>query len=116
MAWASNAWLSARRRPLSHALDAQAMSSQHNKQLQQTLAPLLKAHGFTKEGPTWRKRFPESIAVFNIQGSQWGVSFYINLGIYFIALGQNERPLEYHCHVRARLDEVVPDRARCHAR
>jgi hypothetical protein len=55
----------------------------------------------------------ESIAVFNIQGSQWGPSFYINLGIYFTALGQNERPLEYHCHVGARLNRVLTDSARC---
>jgi len=43
------------------------MPSENNKRLQQTLAPLLKECGFKKDGATWRKRFPESIAVFNIQ-------------------------------------------------
>ena len=89
------------------------MPSQNNKRLQQTFAPLSNGRGFKKDGPTWRKRFPEAIAVFNIQGSPWGASFYINLGVYFSALGQKQRPLEYQCHVRARLDRVVDDRARC---
>jgi hypothetical protein len=72
----------------------------------------LKASGFRKDAATWRKSYEDSVGVVNIQGSQWGRSFYINLGVYFHALGTKEQPLEYDCHVRTRLDELVTDRAR----
>lgn len=88
------------------------MPSDLNKQIQRILAPALRARGFTKTGATWRKAYPDAIAVLNLQGSQWGPSFYVNLGIYLRALGTNEKPLEYDCHIRTRLDELVPDRAR----
>ena len=88
------------------------MPSANNKHLQKVLAPLLKAAGFRKDGATWRKFLPDAIAVLNIQGSQWGPSFYINLGTYFRALGSNEHPLESQCHLRARLNALSPDGAR----
>jgi hypothetical protein len=40
------------------------MASENNKRLQRAFAPLLKACGFKKDGATWRKRFPQSVAVF----------------------------------------------------
>lgn len=86
--------------------------SQHNKCLQAALAGVMKNHGFRKTGATWRKTYPESIGVVNIQGSQWGPSFYINLGVYFVSLGERVKPNEYECHIRCRLDELVPDRDR----
>ncbi|MEW6684564.1 MAG: DUF4304 domain-containing protein [Nitrospirota bacterium] len=91
------------------------MASQNNKWLQQALAPALKQRGFKKSGATWRKGNADAIGVLNLQGSQWGPSFYINLGVYFRALGDNDHPTEYHCHVRTRLSELVPDRLRLNA-
>ncbi len=88
------------------------MASEYNKWLQRALAPALKQHGFKKSGATWRKESGEGIRVLNLQGSQWGPSFYINLGVYFRALGDDDKPTEYHCHVRTRLCELVPDRDR----
>ena len=91
------------------------MASENNKRLQQSLAPALKQRGFKKSGATWRKESSEAIGVLNLQGSQWGPSFYINLGVYFHALGDRDQPTEYHCHVRTRLCELVPDRERLNA-
>lgn len=88
------------------------MPSDLNKHLQTAIAPTLKVRGFSKSGATWRRIHPDAIALLNLQGSQWSPSFYVNLGIYFRPLGTNERPLEYNCHIRTRLDELVPDRAR----
>ena len=88
------------------------MPSDNNKRLQQVLASTLKGCGFRKDGATWRKRYAESIGVINLQGSQWGPSFYVNVGIYFTGIGENDKPLEYQCHVRARLDGLVRDRNR----
>ena len=88
------------------------MASENSKKLQTILASVMKPLGFKKEGATWRKRNANSISVINLQGSQWGPSFYMNLGIYFLTVGDNEKPPEYHCHLRTRLTELVPDRQR----
>lgn len=89
------------------------MTSDHARWLQRALAPALKAAGFRKAGATWRKTNATTIRVFNLQGSQWGPSFHINLGVYFRALGDDESPNEAVCHLRLRLSELVPDRRRC---
>jgi hypothetical protein len=88
------------------------MASEYNKRLQQTLAAVLKLRGFKKSGATWRNESSNAVGVLNLQGSQWGRSFYVNLGVYFTALGNEKAPCEYHCHVRTRLTELVPDRER----
>ncbi|MBI4880973.1 MAG: DUF4304 domain-containing protein [Planctomycetes bacterium] len=79
------------------------------------LAPSLRLRGFKKSRATWRKEDDEAIAVLNVQGSQRGPSFYINLGVYFHLLGDRHQPTESHCHARTRLDVLVPDPHRLHA-
>ena len=69
----------------------------------------LKAEGFRKHGATWRKTFPQTILVLNIQKSQWGPQFYINLGVYLSALGPNAKPPEHRCHLRTRLSPLVAE-------
>jgi len=69
----------------------------------------MKAAGYKKDGATWRKADDVAIAVLNIQGSQFGATLFINLGIYFLALGTSVRPFEYDCHLRTRLTRMVPD-------
>ena len=71
--------------------------------------PLLKQHGFKKSNATWRREQGESIAIFNVQKSQWGGDrYYVNLGTYFRAFGSNALPTENKCHVRVRLPVEEP--------
>lgn len=78
----------------------------------QAVQPLLKAHGFKKSGVTWRREQGESIAVFNVQKSGWGGgTYYVNIGAYFHALGNEQSPTENRCHVRVRLDVEDPSKA-----
>jgi hypothetical protein len=88
------------------------MPSPENKLLQIWFAPILKSTGFKKTGATWHRLKPPFTHVFNIQGSQWSRYFYFNLGIYITDLGTLERPSEADCHIRERLDGIVPDRKR----
>ncbi|MCA9096658.1 MAG: DUF4304 domain-containing protein, partial [Planctomycetaceae bacterium] len=67
------------------------------------IAPTLKLHGFKKKGSTWHRAAGGFIQVFNVQGSQWGKSFYLNLGIYIKALGDKTTPTEYECHIQSRV-------------
>ena len=91
------------------------MASEYSKRLQQALAPALKRHDYKKVAATWRKDSSEAVSVFNLQGSQWGPSFYVNLGVYFRALGPAAHPAAHQCHVWNRLDGLVPDGSRLKA-
>ena len=73
------------------------------------MAPMLKAHGFRKSGATWHRDADRLIQVFNIQKSQWGDQFYLNVGIYLRDLGDESRPREYRCHVRCRAERLLDD-------
>jgi hypothetical protein len=88
------------------------MPSPNSKLLQQALAPMLKVAEFKKTSSTWHRQRQAVIAVVNLQGSQWGPAFYVNLGVYFRELGGKDRPCEAECHIRSRLDGHVEDRAR----
>ena len=90
------------------------MTSANSTLLQQALAPGLKAAGFKKTGATWHRFRPSDISVVNLQGSQWGPSFYLNLGVYFRELRGKSRPCEAECHIRSRLEGHVADSARVH--
>ncbi|WP_161966132.1 DUF4304 domain-containing protein [Steroidobacter cummioxidans] len=81
-----------------------------------SIAPLLKSGGFKRYGTTWRRDQVESIAVFNVQKSQWGGGiFYVNLGTYFRSLGDDALPTENKCHVRVRLDIEDPGKVAANA-
>ena len=88
------------------------MSTPEKKLLEGAFAPPLKLIGFKKRGGTWHRATGAGVQVINIQGSQWSRIFYINLGVYFPELGKKDLPSEYDCHIRRRLDQLVPDRAR----
>jgi hypothetical protein len=73
------------------------------------LAALLKPLGFKKRRATWHRATADTIQTINVQGSQWGPEYYLNVGTYMRALGGELTPPEYHCHVRARVHP--PDRS-----
>jgi hypothetical protein len=90
------------------------VKSEESTFLQGTFQALLDDGGFIRHGNTWNKHSNVSIAVFNLQRAPGSRAFYINLGVCFRALGTVAKPNEAHCHVRCRLDQIAPDRARLH--
>jgi len=88
------------------------MPSDEKRELVKAIAPTLKSHGFKKKDATWHRLQNGFIQTINVQGSQWGKSFYLNLGIYITALGNEIAPPEYHCHIRNRVGNVVENLAR----
>ena len=77
--------------------------------IEAAIASLLKPRGFQKKRSTWHRPQPEAVLVVNVQKSEWGPRLYVNLGVYLRGLGQEERPPEYKCHIRTRLDRVLVD-------
>jgi Domain of unknown function (DUF4304) len=77
-------------------------------QLTDCLKPVLKKQGFKKTKTTWRKTTDDLIYVINIQGSQWNEEdYYINVAMYIRAIGEEENPPEYRCHIRSRIENEV---------
>jgi hypothetical protein len=68
------------------------------------LKPILKDCGFKKRKATWHKIKDEFIFVINVQRSQWGPEYYINLGVYLRALGSELTPPVNLCHIQARVE------------
>jgi hypothetical protein len=85
------------------------MASSEKRQLEELFKLPLKQLGFRKRGGTWHRSNSDTIHLVNIQGSQWSKVFYVNLGVYYTALGTEERPAEYDCHVCTRLSQLVPE-------
>ena len=69
----------------------------------------MKRHGFVKQSGTWYHDSPETISVANLQKSNFGPLYYVNLGIWCKALGNATAPKEEQCPVRVRLGSLVDE-------
>ena len=76
--------------------------------VQRALDPGLTAVAFRRSGQTWRRAGEFGIEVVNLQ-SVHGTHVFINLGLYINGLGNDVEPREEQCHIRARLERVVPN-------
>jgi Domain of unknown function (DUF4304) len=68
-----------------------------------------RATGFQLKGTTLYRDQPETVAVVNLQGSQWGGRYYVNVALWLKALGEADQPPQNQCHIRTRLTQLVPD-------
>ncbi len=73
-------------------------SSQVNAILKRTLHEA----DFVGNASTWHKSLPETILVVDLQKSQYGPQYYLNLGIWLKQLGKAQTPKEHQCHIRLR--------------
>ncbi len=70
-----------------------------------------KANGFKRSGTTLHRDQADTIAVVNLQGSQYGGRYYLNVALWLKALGDDARPRENKCHVRTRLGQLAGEDA-----
>lgn len=75
--------------------------------VQETFDSLSREAGFVKKSGSWYRRQAETIAVLNLQRSQYGPRYYVNVALWLLPLGDSDSPKEHMCHVRTRLDELV---------
>ncbi len=73
------------------------------------LGQVLKAAGFKKKSDTWYRSSADVIAVLNLQKSNYGQQFYINVALWLRTLGDVNAPPENQCHIRCRLSDVVEE-------
>ncbi|WP_437923837.1 DUF4304 domain-containing protein [Sorangium sp. So ce291] len=74
-------------------------------------AALMEAQFLRKSG-IWYRDTEETVLVVDVQHSNFGQQYYINLGIFVKGLSQKPTrlpPKENECHVRLRLESLMPE-------
>lgn len=67
---------------------------------------ILKEKGYKKKDSSFYKNSNNAIVLINLQKSQWGENFYINIGILFKELENNiEYPKENQSHIHFRIED-----------
>lgn len=69
----------------------------------------LRKRGFKRKGAAWYLEGPECTCLLNLQRSQWGNKYYINLGVLVKQLDNIPSPKENQCHLGVRLSQIVRD-------
>ncbi len=82
--------------------------------LRDLIARILEGHGFGRSGGTFVRRLEEVVQSVELQKSQWGRQYYLNIGFWILALGPIARVRDRDMQIRLRFDLVLPaeERAR----
>jgi hypothetical protein len=83
------------------------MSNELRKALLKVFDECLRPKGFRRKASTWYLEREEAILLVNLQRSQWGPQYYVNLAVWLKALGACSFPKQHLCHVRERLCSLV---------
>lgn len=78
--------------------------------LQTTFDEFAKEAGFTKRSGAWCRHQHESVAVIELQKSQYGPQYFVNVALWLLELGDVQCPKEHACHLRTRLTRLLPER------
>lgn len=77
--------------------------------VQTTFDTLAKSKGFTKRSGAWYLSREDTILVMDLQKSNYGPRYFVNVAVWLRALGEAQFPKEWHCHIRTRLTDLVPN-------
>ena len=69
-----------------------------------------RAAGLEKHSGRWYRRTDETVAVSELQKSEYGPQYYFNQAFWLLCVGDTDYPLERLCHVRFRLGALTGDR------
>jgi hypothetical protein len=69
----------------------------------------LKMAGFQKKSTTWYLDEGGIIKVVNLQKSNYGDLYYVNVSIFLKELDNDQFPSENECHIRTRMDNSMVD-------
>ncbi|SRR5258708_17710761 len=78
------------------------------KSFKKAIAKPLEAENFVKKGQSWYLEGGDAIVVFNLQKSDWGEYYFINIGIWLKTLGEAKFPEENLCHLSHRVENLFP--------
>jgi hypothetical protein len=75
--------------------------------IQTTFDDYMKNAGFSKKGGSWYRTTDDVITVVQLQKSQYGLQYYVNIALWLRPLGAATTPKEQMCHIRTRLSRLV---------
>lgn len=99
-------------RPSRNLQEVSAQVKAQSSQVKALLARTLSEAGFVGGASTWRKSLLDSILVVDLQKSQYGHQYYLNLGIWLKQLGDAQAPKEHQCHIRLRATALPTEGAK----
>jgi hypothetical protein len=70
---------------------------------------VMRESGFKKQSSAWYRRTADAVLVMNLQKSDFGEQYYVNLGVWLITLGDVPFPKANHCHVQMRAVALCRD-------
>jgi len=73
-------------------------------------APFEKA-GFVKKGQSWYLDGKDAVIVTNLQKCDWGEYYFINIGIWLKAFGDESFPQYNRCPLYYRLEKIFPQQS-----
>ncbi len=79
------------------------------KSFKKTFALPLEKAGMVKQGQSWYLDGQDTIAVVNLQKSDWSDLYYINIGICLKELNPAASPLEFRYHLDFRAESLFPE-------
>ena len=78
-------------------------------EVQQLVDEFTRVRGYSKRSGSWFRRQDETIAVLDLQRSDYSHAYYVNVALWLLPLGDAAAPAEHTCHVRTRADRLVAD-------
>lgn len=78
--------------------------------IKSSLSCVLKNAGFRRKGNNWFWETEDAVVVVNLQKSNFGEQYYVNLAVWLRALGDASEPKEQLCHVRLRSTALDAER------
>jgi hypothetical protein len=76
-------------------------------ELAEVISAVLVPAGFRKRKDTWYKANEDTITLLNLQKSQYGGQYFVNLAVYLRDLGTATSPSEHQSHIRVRLTAIA---------
>ncbi|MDZ4865250.1 MAG: DUF4304 domain-containing protein [Gemmatimonadota bacterium] len=75
--------------------------------IESAVAEAFKRASFAKKSDTWYREASEAVLLANLQKSQFGGQYFLNLAVWVKALGEAKWPKEHQAHVRLRADSFM---------
>ena len=84
-----------------------------DNEIKLAVAETLKSADFQRGSNTWYRGLEETVLVVNVQKSNFGEQYYLNLGVFVkglpVNLGGKLPPKENQCHIRLRIEALKRD-------
>lgn len=94
--------------PAVDAAEPKATAMRHRNAIHETVDSYCTSREMVKKSGSWFSRSESVTTVVNLQKSQHGPSYYINVGFWFQEIDEQQFPPPNKCHIVSRLSSWLP--------